>query len=241
MRRGRGILAAFLMLCAGSVSAAELEAVSAARFAAPTLRYAHGVLGDAEEWGALEITLTAPGGASRVVRHVLPRDHVFEDVSPRLVDVTGDGAPEVIVVETDLDRGAALAIYGPQGKIAETPHIGQANRWLAPVGAADFDGDGRIEIGFVDRPHLARVLRIWRLEAAGLVEVAALDGVTNHRIGDAYISGGVRDCGAAPEMVLASSDWRRLRAVSFDAGALHARDIGPITGPQSFAVALTCQ
>jgi hypothetical protein len=46
--------------------------------------------------------------------------------------------------------------------LAATPHIGSANRWLAPIGAADLDGDGRVEIAYVDRPHLARTLRIWR-------------------------------------------------------------------------------
>jgi hypothetical protein len=238
MRWGRGIVAASLLTLGGAAAA---ETVTAARFAAPTLRYAHGVLGDAEEWGALEITLSGTAGAARLLRITLPEDHVFEDIAPRLADVTGDGQAEVIVVETDLQRGAALAVYGAGGKIAETPHIGQAHRWLAPAGAADLDGDGRVEIAYVDRPHLARVLRLWRFEGGALVEIAALDGLTNHRIGDAYISGGIRDCGAVPEIVLASPDWRRLQAVQFDGQHVLARDVGPITGPNSFDEALACR
>ena len=121
----RAIGAALLALIATDAPA---ETITAAHYIAPTGRYAHGILGDALEWGGLQVSLT-DGGARRF--H-LPRDHVFEDIAPRLVDVTGDGAPEVLVIETDVSRGAALAIYGPEGKITETPHIGQSNRWLAP-------------------------------------------------------------------------------------------------------------
>ena len=76
--------------------------------------------------------------------------------------------------------------------VAATPNIGQRNRWLAPVAAADLDGDGATEIAYVDRPHLARRLRIWRFEGGSLTEIAALPGLTNHRIGEAFITGGLR-------------------------------------------------
>ncbi|KKK71257.1 hypothetical protein LCGC14_2915730, partial [marine sediment metagenome] len=165
----------------------------------------------------------------------------FEDIAPRLVDVTGDGAPEVLVIETDVNRGAALAIYGPEGKITETPHIGQSNRWLAPLGAADLDGDGAIEIAYVDRPHLARVLRVWRFANGSLSEVAQMEGLTNHRIGEQYISGGIRDCGGVPEVVLADADWQRVVAVTLKDGQLAQRDIGPFAGAESFAAALACE
>ena len=35
---------------------------------------------------------------------------------------------------------------------------------LAPLGAADLDGDGKIELAYIDRPHLAKILRIWRFD-----------------------------------------------------------------------------
>ena len=230
----RAIGAALLALIATGAAA---ETITAAHYIAPTGRYAHGILGDALEWGGLQVSL-ANGGARRF--H-LPRDHVFEDIAPRLVDVTGDGAPEVLVVETDVNRGAALAIYGPEGKITETPHIGQSNRWLAPIGAADLDGDGAIEIAYVDRPHLARVLRVWRFADGRLSEIAQMTGLTNHRIGKRHISGGLRDCGAGPEMVLADADWERVVGVRLTGGQLTRRDIGPFAGAESFAKALACE
>lgn len=221
------------MLLAGGVGA-QAEITSAA-FSAPTTRYAHGVLGDAVEYGALVLQTT-----SGQVTLELPQSRVFEDLAPRLFDVDGDGDLEVIVVESEARTGAQLAIYDESGKIAATPHIGTRNRWLAPIGAADLDGDGLIELAYIDRPHLAKTLRVWRFEAGALRQVASLGGLTNHRIGEDFISGGMRICDGAPEMVVATANWLRLVAVRFDGDTLSGRDIGSHTGPQSFEAALQC-
>ena len=224
---------------AGLLAATPLAAqeITAARFAEPTTRYGHAVLGDAVEYGALEVDVAGQGW----VTFTLPQDHVFEDVAPRLWDVTGDGLPEVVVVETDMARGGALAIYGVAGKIAETPHIGTSNRWLAPVGAADFDGDGLIEVAYVDRPHLAKTLRIWRFSGGDLTEVAAVRGFTNHRIGEDFISGGLRNCGNGPEMVLATAHWQEVVALRYDGDNVTVRRLGAFQGSSSFAAALNCR
>lgn len=75
------------------------------------------MLGDAVEYGGLQITVLLSSGKRHTRSIKLPVSHVFED-----------GLPEVVVIETDVARGAALAIYGPNGKLAETPHIGRTNR-----------------------------------------------------------------------------------------------------------------
>lgn len=224
-----------LLFCLGMAGTAEAQAIAGASYAEPTTRYDHGVLGDAVEWGALRLDLV--GGATRLIR--LSEARVFEDLAPRLVDVDGDGDREAVVVETDLARGARLAVYDAAGLVAATRFIGQPHRWLAPVGAADLDGDGRVEIAYVDRPHLAKTLRVWRFEGGGLTQVAALEGVTNHRIGWDHIAGGVRDCGAGPEMVLADADWRQLVAVRFDGQGLTLRALGPWSSSAATA-ALVC-
>ncbi len=236
MRFGLALAAAL-----APVSAAG-EAITAARFTEPTLRYTHAILGDAIEWGAIEIdTLSADSGARKTTYTLrLSFDHVFEDNAPRLWDVTGDGSPEVVVVETDVERGAALAIYTQTGKLAETPHIGQRNRWLAPIGAADLDGDGHIEIAFIDRPHLAKTLRVWRYVDRELTEIASLEGLTNHRIGETDIAGGIRMCNGTPEMIVANADWTRVMAVSFGGAGLTTQDVGLFEGRASFEKALKC-
>jgi len=148
--------------------------------------------------------------------------------------------PEVIVVESHAQLGAQLAIYDESGtKIAATPHIGTRFRWLAPIGAADLDGDGYTEIAYIDRPHLAKTLRIWRYKEGALAEIASLPGLTNHRIGEDYISGGLRDCGETPELITASADWSRIISVTYDKGWAKS-DLGPFTGRQSVNQALQC-
>jgi len=230
----RGALPALCLWLAAS--GATAQTIAAARYTEPTDRYAHGVLGDAIEWGALELTF-ADG---RVSTFTLPEDHVFEDVAPRLADLDGTGAPKVIVVETDMQAGGALAVYGPDGKITETPHIGMRNRWLAPVGAADLDGDGAVEIVYVDRPHLAMILRVWRYQDGVVSEVAALGGLSNHRIGEVDIAGGIRTCAGTPEMIVATGDWSTLVALGWDGSEFARSDLGPDTSRAAFARAMRC-
>ena len=212
------------------------DVVKDARFIEPTDRYAHGVLGDAIEFGALEVTLTT--GKKRIMR--LPVSRVFEDLKPRVQDLDNDGSPEVVVIETDENRGASLAIYGPKGKITATPYIGQSNRWLAPIGAADFDQDGAVEIGYIDRPHLAKTLRLWRYQNQELVNVANQAGLTNHRIGQDFITGGVRACGVAPSMIVVDATWSQIVEVTFGKGGFNRQSRGAYTGPESVSAALKC-
>lgn len=239
MHRAAAALGGLAALLLGSADPAPATAqdrtgvvILGARYAEPTRRYDHGVLGDDVEWGALVLTLNlcpaceTPRRGEATLR--LPDRRVFEDTAPRLADLDGDGAPEVIAVESDLARGARLAVYGPAGPIAATPFIGQRHRWLAPLGAADLDGDGAVEIAYVDRPHLAKVLRIWRFEDGTLRPVAEAPGHSNHRIGWTRIPGGIRNCpGAPPEIITASGDWARVQATRFDGEAVETRSLGP--------------
>jgi hypothetical protein len=227
------LLAGLALLLAAGAAAAD---ITAARYDAPTTRYAHGVLGDAVEWRALVLTLSE-GGTRRLT---LPESRVFEDTAPRLADVDGDGMAEVVVVESSVTRGARLAVYDEAGLVAATPHIGRPNRWLAPVGAADLDGDGHVELAYVDRPHLARVLRIWRFRDGALHPVADAPGVTNHRIGWDVIPGGVRDCASGPELIVASADWSHVLAATLRAGRVETRRIAAYDGPGSLQAARAC-
>ncbi|MEL6915699.1 MAG: VCBS repeat-containing protein [Pseudomonadota bacterium] len=218
--------------------------IAAARFIEPTERYGHGVLGETSEHAAIAVTF----GDGRTATLRWDRPMVFEDVAPRLLDIDGDGARELLVVESHEDFGARFAVYNVAGDalvpLTRNPFIGTRFRWLAIVGAADLDGDGAIEIAYVDRPHLARTLRVWRLvpEEGGLGarELASLTGVTNHRIGEEDIAGGLRDCGAGPEMIVADAAWDRIISVRLDGSGLTATDIGPHRGRASFAAAMGC-
>lgn len=226
-----------LALLALAPAAFAGETISSASYDDPTTRYAHGVLGDAVEWGALVLTTTE----GRRLKFVLPEERVFEDLEPRLSDLDGDGRPEVIAVEAHRNFGARLTVYGMDGLIAANDWIGRSNRWLAPIGAADFDGDGTIDIAYVDRPHLAKTIRIFSYDDASLTEVAQVQGYSNHRIGEDFISGGVRDCGAGPEMVVARGNWSGIVALRWDGGHWAEKTLSGTVTQSEFGQALACE
>lgn len=228
------------------VARSDQGPVVLARYFGATDAYRHGVLGDAIEAEGLLVRFD--DGARVVCDTVMAgADRVFEDTGPRLADLNNDGVNEVIAVASHADFGARLEVYGYPGpgrdfqRLAETPYIGRAFRWLAPVGAADLDGDGAVEIAYVDRPHLAKVLRIWRYGTDGLAPVADLPGFTNHAIGWDFIAGGLRSCGGRNELILASGDWSTIQAVTLSAdGDLSARELARFDGPISLDAAMAC-
>ena len=207
----------------------------------PTRRYDHGILGDAIEAGGL----AARDPRGRRVELVLPEGEVFEDRMARLVDLDGDGRDEMVVVHTYLDRGAALAIYARRGagagerilRLAESAPIGSPHRWLNPAVAADFDGDGRMEIAWVETPHIGGILRLARLEGKGearaLRPLGELPGFSNHEAGSPVLQGAVTfdwDGDGRPDIILPGAKRRSIKVVSWKAGRLKLIDSMDIGG-----------
>lgn len=215
-----------------------------ARYDGPTRRYPHGVLGDDVEYTKIVVT----AGRTTITKSSTTT-RLFEDLAPRLANVDSKPGPEVIVVETDEQGGATLTIYKPKGFggsrpslgwLAGTQPIGQRFRWLAPAGIADFNGDGQNDIAYVETPHLGKVLRFVTLRNGRLEELASGAGFSNHRIGEAFISGGVRDCGAGPQVITANADWSKVVAAQISDGQVTFSEVGPFAGPESFTAALAC-
>ncbi len=210
--------------------------ITAAQYRDVTNVYGHGAV-EGGEYAGLEVHLS-DGRVLGTAAH----NAVYEDTAPRLVDLNGDGNPEVITVVSGFQTGASIRIWSevetadqPLGStvavVAENDPIGTRNRWLAIAGAADIDGDGVMEIAYVDRPHLAKTLRILEVRVNGndweLVPEASMRGVTNHRFGDRFIIGGIRECGSDPEIIVASADWTRLLAVRYGENQFTTQDLGP--------------
>ncbi|MBT4711488.1 MAG: VCBS repeat-containing protein [Alphaproteobacteria bacterium] len=202
-------------------------AIAAAWLFDPTTRYAHGILGDAIEAGGLAVEF--PDGQIAEVR--LDPDLVFEDRRARIVDVDGDGEDEILVVRTNVNFGAALAVYAISDGVlrlrAAADPIGLSHRWLNPIGVADFDGDGRLEIAAVVTPHLAGDLTIYRESDGALVPVAAVPGYSNHVIGSRKQGmAAIWDVNGdgADDIIVPSVGYRRVAIVTFAGGT--ARELG---------------
>jgi hypothetical protein len=190
---------------------------------APTTRYDHVALGDAVEAGGLLLRLR--DGSER--RLVLPEDQVFEDLHPRLADLDRDGEDEIIVVRASLDGGAVLTLYGLVDDelrlLAEGPRHLQRHRWLNPIGAADFDGDGTVEVAYVETPHIGGILRIVSLQDGQLAEEASLAGFSNHVIGTRELGLSAIldfDEDGLPEIFLPSARRRSLRVLRYSDGEI---------------------
>lgn len=89
-------------------------------------------------------------------------------------------------------------------------------------------------------PHLAHRLVLVRLDGNQFVPVARLDGVSNHRIGDNFITGGVRDCGNGPDIVIRSADWRQTIRIKYKDGSLTAVSLGPNSDQTALHADLAC-
>jgi len=224
-----------------------------ATLAGPTDRYPHNVLGRIPAFTSLTVTAQVCTDCPRpqvTATLTLDAPLVFEDVAPRLWDLTGDGRPEVVVVQSHESLGARLTVWALRdagqsdeplfNMLAATDFIGTRFRWLAPFGIGDFTGDGQIEIAYVETPHLGKTLRLVGLDGDRLVQRAALSGVTNHRIGEESIAGGVRLCDGRNEAVLASDDRHRLVAIRWTDGGLVSQDIGPLRKAGDWDAAMVC-
>lgn len=198
----------------GKIAVSATGDIRRAWYASPTDRYAHGVLGDAIEGGSLSVV----DGAGQHYEFRLPEAQVFEDITPRIADLDGDGTNEVIAIRSSQSGGAAIAVYALNGgrlvEKAASSENGRPNRWLNIAGLVPRPGGGLTIYG-VRTPHIGGRLFSLSLEAGRVKEANDIAGdVTNHLIGSRELglsTVGDLDGNGKPELVLPSQDRRRLR------------------------------
>ena len=207
--------------------------IAAAWYTEPTTRYAHAILGDAIEAGALTVRLA--NGAQTTL--TLPQTEVFEDRTPRLFDLDGDGRTEIITIRASTRAGASVTLYGVRGEtiveLGSTRFIGRANRWLNIAGIADYLGRGDLQVAFVETPHIGGTLKLATFGPRGVEIVAVAGGFSNHEIrareqrlsATADIDGDGR-----PDLALPDARRERMRLVRFVPGAVDDLASIPLPG-----------
>ncbi len=207
----------------GTVAYADGDGITSAWYTEPTDRYPHGALGDKIEAGAL-VVQDVYGRRATVE---LPQDQVFEDLTPRIADLDGDGRNEVLAIRSSLRTGASLVAYDLAGssliEIDATPPIGQPNRWLNVAGIADFTGDRSLDIAAVRTPHTGGTLDIVTLDRRRFRVVDSEKGFSNHVFGsteqDMSAIARINDDGIV-DLALPDQDRRVLRMMTVAGGSL---------------------
>ncbi|MFY0608439.1 MAG: VCBS repeat-containing protein [Cyclobacteriaceae bacterium] len=157
-----------------------------AYYTLPAERYGHGILGDRIEAGGLTLIHLTPSDTS-VYNLKLSENYVFEDITPRLIDVDGDGIPEVVCIRSEVSNGAGLVIYKlKQSELIEyawVPEIGTSNRWLNPVSIIDLYQNGTLDLLWIQTPHIGGVLKVASIKQGEMLINDSYSGVSNHAIG----------------------------------------------------------
>jgi hypothetical protein len=209
----------------------------------PTWRYPHGALGSGVHAGSVFAQVRDGHRGWRIVEKSLPLDRVYEDRVPRVMDIDQDGRDEIILIEADARRGAALVVLGteetPQGtglvERARGPYAGSTFRWMNPVGVADFDGDGKADLANVVTPHIGGVLQLLHYRPPLLVPFASAMDVSNHRMGalEQDLAVIVTEPGQKPTILVPDMTLRALHALRWDAPGkwTELADLKPLPGP----------
>ncbi|MFB6304587.1 MAG: hypothetical protein ABEH47_05430 [Haloferacaceae archaeon] len=196
-----------------------------------TDRYAHGVLGDEIEGGAVAVV----DPRTRDVRYLRPESGVIEDTKPIVTDVDGDGDLEVLVPVSDADRGTRLVTFRPGGGVEATgPPVGTGYRWRHQIAVGPFGPGGEREIAAVRTPHLGGVAEFYRADGDEIRLVATRDGgYASHRSGSRNLdmaAAGDFDGDGRPELLVPGGDGRRLVALRRTDGGVAEAWTVPVGG-----------
>lgn len=225
-----------------SQAAAGRHDVAWAWLGSPTLRYPHRALGSPTHAASLHAWVRSRSGGWHAVESRLPLHRVYEDRVPRIVDIDRDGSEEIVLVEADALRGASLVVLGIEhtadGPIlaerARSAFTGTPFRWLNPVGVADFDADGQLDLALVLTPHVGGELQLLHYRPPSLVPYARALDVSNHRMGavEQELAVILQAAGHRPTVVLPDMTLRALHALRWDAPGRwrELSDVMPLPG-----------
>lgn len=198
-----------------------------------TTRYAHGVLGDANE--ASSITLIETDGTPRIALEIpIEAPQVIEQLIPLWVDWDLDGRREIIVTVSDSSHGARVIVFDDNGHLQSTgPAVGIGNRWRHVLAVAPFGPQGELELAEVLTPHIGGGVQFFRMHGESLEFVAHIGGYTSHRIAsrnmDMAVAGDF-DGDGQTELLLPGTAFRSLGAIRRTAAGAEVAWTLPVDG-----------
>lgn len=159
-------------------------------------------------------------------RFDLPLDEAIETVAPRLADLDGDGADEIIVTTVRAGAGGVLTVLTHRESglaISWQSEAASPGVWRDAVAVADFDGDQIPEIATVTAGDEDGRLEIWRRDGNGYALAFSLKGFASHVPGTRTAGVAVAtdmDGDGIADLVVPARDRRSLRVVSMAGGEI---------------------
>jgi len=152
-----------------------------------TGRYRHGALGDKVEASSLTVIDVAANALAVRIRYVVKAPAVIEDLIPMIAPIGEGTRAALVMVKSVARQGSSVLVLGWRegglDTLAEGPALGQSNRWVHVIGAADVTGDRVPELIAVNTPHIAGVLVAYERRTTSLVPVAKALGYASHALG----------------------------------------------------------
>jgi len=203
-----------------------------------TERYRHGALGDKVEASSLTVIDVAANALAIRVRYVVKPPAVIEDLIPMIAPIGEGTRAALVMVKSVVRQGSSVLVLGWRegglDTLAEGPALGQSNRWVHVIGAADVTCDRVPELIAVNTPHIAGVLVAYERRTVSLVPVAKALGYASHALGSrnedqavlADLSGNGR-----LEVILPRQSRDVLAALSLSNGRWEEQWALPLGGP----------
>ncbi len=154
------------------------------------VKYHHGVLGDHTEARGIAIINTYPEIKIQN-QFMVPDNSVIEGVGAIWEDMNGDGELEIVVTLSNNAEGTGgkHAIFNENGDLLASGKSVKPDGWRHLLMAFKPTGSNDYLLAAIQRPHVDRLLNIYRWEGDSLKVIAQSHGFSTHIAGSRNLDG----------------------------------------------------